>query len=58
MNEPFTTPQIPDSTAIHSEVISGYPFGAFGAVSVALTSPRKHFTRQVESLSGPRLMII
>jgi hypothetical protein len=30
-------------------------FGAFGAGTVALTSPRKHFTRQVESLSGPRI---
>ena len=30
-------------------------FGAFGAVTAALTSPRKHFTRHVESLSGPRI---
>jgi hypothetical protein len=30
-------------------------FGAFGAVTATLTSPRKHFTRQVESLGGPRI---
>ena len=30
-------------------------FGAFGAGTVALTSPRKHFTRQVELLSGHRI---
>ena len=29
--------------------------GAFGAVTSTLTSPRKHFTRQVELLSGPRI---
>jgi hypothetical protein len=30
-------------------------FGAFGAVTAALTSPRRHFTRQVELLSGHRI---
>jgi len=30
-------------------------FGAFGAVTATLTNHRKHFTRQVESLSGHRL---
>jgi hypothetical protein len=29
-------------------------FGAFGVVTLTLTSPRKHFTRQVELLSGPK----
>jgi hypothetical protein len=30
-------------------------FGAFGAGTVALTSPCRHFTSQVKSLSGPRI---
>ena len=46
--------------ALHSHAqnntISANAFGAFGAGTFALTSPRKHFTRQVESLSGPRII--
>ena len=45
-----------EATQLYTGIGKFGAFGAFGAVIVTLTSPRKHFTRQVESLSGPRMI--